>query len=223
MSEANTNQMLICNALDERDLLRKKIVSAIRSARFVESKRKKDPKVAGAVTVEDFEKTAKSTYQSIKDMIAYYRKLDIAITMSNANTTIKTRSGKEMTVAAAIALRKSLRGDASVDVDFDGLLISAMRQQYSSAVAQATSFDKKANMELEGYKANITGRDTTKQLDKDAIDALEKLVDNLYSEMIDPIGIEKELEKLEDEHDRLVKELDTAIKISNASTYITVE
>ena len=223
MSEANTNQMLICNALDERDLLRKKIVSAIRSARFVESKRKKDPKVAGAVTVEDFEKTAKSTYQSIKDMIAYYRKLDIAITMSNANTTIKTRSGKEMTVAAAIALRKSLRGDASVDVDFDGLLISAMRQQYSSAVAQATSFDKKANMELEGYKANITGRDTTKQLDKDAIDALEKLVENLYSEMIDPIGIEKELEKLEDEHDRLVKELDTAIKISNASTYITVE
>lgn len=223
MSEVNTNQMLICNALDERDLLRKKIVSAIRSARFVESKRKKDPKVAGAVTVEDFEKTAKSTYQSIKDMIAYYRKLDIAITMSNANTTIKTRSGKEMTVAAAIALRKSLRGDASVDVDFDGLLISAMRQQYSSAVAQATSFDKKANMELEGYKANITGRDTTKQLDKDAIDALEKLVENLYSEMIDPIGIEKELEKLEDEHDRLVKELDTAIKISNASTYITVE
>ena len=49
---------------------------------------------------------------------------------------------------------------------------------------------------------------------------VEKLTADLYGELIDPIKVETELKTLVDKHDALVKELDSAIKVSNATTYV---
>lgn len=220
MSE--NNQMLICDALDERDFLRKKIITAIKNAKFVDAKRVKDSKVSGVIEVNKFEEDAKSDYQSIKDMIKRYQDIDVAITMSNATTILKTRSGKEMTVAAAIALRKIFNGSGAVQSDFTGMLIEQMTAQYENATSNVQVYDRKANSELENYKANLVGRDTSKKLTEDETAAVEKLVENLYGQLVDPLNIKDEIEKISDEHLTLMKELDTAIKISNASTYITV-
>ena len=72
-------QILVTKALDERDLLKKKIIRAIDDASFVATKRKKDDKCANGYTrgmspvslldIEEFKQNATSQYQSINDMI----------------------------------------------------------------------------------------------------------------------------------------------------------
>lgn len=211
-------KLLVCDALDERDFLRKKISSSIHSANFVAGVRKKDPKILGSMTREEFSAKAISDYQSIKDMIARYNRLDSAITLANATTEIETRSGKKMTRAAAIALRKAFNGDTSND--FTGYLLQVLKTQNDTAVTAVASYSRKADVELENLKSTYVGKDTTKVLTEDNIKSLSMMVEDLYGEMIDPIHVADEIQKLADEHDTLVKELDSAIKVSNATTYV---
>lgn len=212
-------KLLVCDALDERDFLRKKIVSAINSARFVGSKRIKDEKVNGITPKDEFEKSAVSDFQSINDLIDRYNRLDTAITLANATTEIETRSGEKMTRAAAISLRKSLFD--SEDTDFVGSLIHVMQMQYNDAVSKVAMLNKKADAELENYKNNLTGKsDSGKGLNEDQIEMCEKLTANLYGELIDPIKVESKLSELTEKYNALKKELDSAIKVSNATTYV---
>lgn len=215
-----TEQMLVCNALDERDFLRKKIISAINSASFIACKRVKDEKVrtTGYTDPKTFESEAKSTYQSITDMIDRYNRLDTAITLANASTDIKLSDGTVMTRAAAISMRKALVGDTSTD--FTGKLINVLERQFASVSATANELNAKADRELEQYKDNMTSGDKAKELTPAVTQTLESLVADNRADIIDPIGVEKEIKKLEDKYETLKKELDSAIKVSNATTFV---
>lgn len=217
MSEVKSERMLLCDALDERDFLAKKISKAIADAQFVGAKRIKDTKVNSSVTAEEFGKNAKASYQSIRDNIHRYERLVQAITLSNATTEIETRSGKKMTRAAAIAFRNSINGINGED--FVGELIKALKTQRDTAVSKVNMLNLKADTELETYKNNVTSGDK-KQIDADMLQGLEKLVANLYGELVDDIGVDKAIEELSSDYDTLRKEIDSAIKVSNATTYI---
>lgn len=210
-------RLLVCDALDERDFLRKKITSAISSLKLVGSKRIKDAKV-GVTSKEEFENSAKSDYQSVNDLIDRYNRLDTAITLSNATTEIETRSGVKMTRAAAISMRKSIFGNE--DTDFVGNLIYTMQKQYDYAVSNVALLNKKADSELENYKNNLTSKSDAKALSQEQIEMCEKLTADLHGELVDPIKIEEQINKLSEEHNALKKELDSAIKVSNATTYV---
>lgn len=212
--------MLVCNALDERDFLRKKIISAINSTYFIACKRVKDDKVrtTGYTDPKTFENDAKSSYQSITDMIDRYTRLDTAITLANASTEIKLSDDTVMTRAAAISMRKALVGDTSTD--FTGRLISVLERQFASVSATANELNAKADRELEQYKDNMTSGDKAKELTPAVTQTLESLVADNRADIIDPIGVEKEIKKLEDKYETLKKELDSAIKVSNATTFV---
>lgn len=211
-------RLLVCDALDERDFLRKKIITAISSARFVGSKRIKDAKISGVIIKEEFEKEATSSFQSINDLIDRYNRLDTAITQANAVTKIETRSGISMTRAAAISLRKSLFG--SDDTDFTGSLICVMQKQFDKAVSDVAFLNKKADSELENYKNNLTSKSDSKTLSQEQIEMCEKLTADLHGEMVDPLKIEEKISEMCEKHNALKKELDSAIKVSNATTYV---
>lgn len=215
-----TERMLVCNALDERDFLRKKIISAINSTYFIACKRVKDDKVrtTGYTDPKTFENDAKSSYQSITDMIDRYTRLDTAITLANASTEIKLSDDTVMTRAAAISMRKALVGDTSTD--FTGRLISVLECQFASVSATANELNAKADRELEQYKDNMTSGDKAKELTPAVTQTLESLVADNRADIIDPIGVEKEIKKLEDKYETLKKELDSAIKVSNATTFV---
>lgn len=210
-------KLLVCDALDERDFLRKKINTAISDLKLVGSKRIKDNKV-GVSSKEEFEKEAKSQYQSVKDLIDRYNRLDTAITLANATTEIETRSGVKMTRAAAISMRKSIFGNS--DTDFVGSLIYVMQRQYDAAVTNIALLNKKADSELENYKNNLTSKSDNKALSEEQIEMCEKLTADLHGDLVDPIKIEEQISKLSEEHNTLKKELDSAIKVSNATTYV---
>lgn len=215
-----TERMLVCNALDERDFLRKKIISAINSTYFIACKRVKDDKVrtTGYTDPKTFENEAKSSYQSITDMIDRYTRLDTAITLANASTEIKLSDDTVMTRAAAISMRKALVCDTSTD--FTGRLISVLERQFASVSATANELNAKADRELEQYKDNMTSGDKAKELTPAVTQTLESLVADNRADIIDPIGVEKEIKKLEDKYETLKKELDSAIKVSNATTFV---
>ena len=116
---ANEIRLLVKQALDERDLLNKKINDKIMSAVFVDVvKHNVETVLNRRIDRETFQKEAQSTYQQINDLIERYKNIEVAIVESNANTFIETSYGK-FSIPAAIALRNRLRGD----LKFDGKVI----------------------------------------------------------------------------------------------------
>ena len=78
-------KMLVTQALDERDLLVKKITDKIRKAKLVDTKKRNEERTAGErVTVDEFGRAAQSAWQQIMDLIDRYQRIDAAIVASNA-------------------------------------------------------------------------------------------------------------------------------------------
>ena len=126
------DKMLVTQALDERDLLVKKINDKIEKANFVDTIKPNEEKVYDArVSREEFSKDAQSAYQQIRDLIDRFQKIDAAIVASNANTMISTSYG-DFTVAGAISLRSRLKGEGAYksQADFDLMLQVKMNSDF---------------------------------------------------------------------------------------------
>ncbi len=92
-------KMIVTRALDERDLLIKKINDAIDRASFVTVKKTSDDIVIGGKkSVQEFDDEARADLQSIRDLISRYNRLDAAILLANATTDIEV-AGVTMTRA----------------------------------------------------------------------------------------------------------------------------
>ena len=208
--------MLICDALDVRDFLKKKIQKAVQNLNLITVKRKKDPKTSVNLTVEEFEAQAKSEYQSVMDMIDRYNRINVAIVESNAREMIKTRSGVEMTRAAAIAKKKIF----NTSDDFQMILHNSLTEQLDSASNDFRVYSRSKDQLEDKYKTNLTTKE--KGLSDDDLKAIEKIVEGETPEVIDPIGLKDVADNLANNYNALVKEIDTAIKISNATTYIEI-
>ena len=82
-----SEKMLVTQALDERDLLVKKINDKIAKASFVDTIKPNETKVfAKKMDQEEYAKEAASAFQQINDLITRFQKIDAAIVESNANT-----------------------------------------------------------------------------------------------------------------------------------------
>ena len=113
----------ITEALNELKLYDSKINKAITNAKLAGAAKKSADKI-GVVTKDEFKEKAKSSYQSIVDLIENRNALKSAIVKSNAVTEVEI-AGKKMTVAEAIERKNSI----SYDEDF----LNIMKVQYVSA------------------------------------------------------------------------------------------
>lgn len=214
-------KMLVTKALDERDLLKKRISDAISKAKLVSTKRPNDTKVSNGVSVNDFETEAKAQLQRIMDLIDRYERLDSAILIANATEEIEV-AGKKMTRASAINLRKSLvnRSIRSLsDTDFRGMLISRMTDNLCDAKEHIARTQSVADKQREVMTSNISSNEK-KELTTDALQGIDTYCENLVSVLVDPVNVEDKLGELTAERDELISNLESAIKISNATTYV---
>ena len=84
-------KMLVTQALDERDLLVKKIQNKIAKASFTDVKKRNKKNVLDRRILEEgFRQEVESAYQQIMDLIERFQKIDAAIVASNAATMIHT-------------------------------------------------------------------------------------------------------------------------------------
>lgn len=210
-------RILVCEALDERDFLSKKITQAIQTMSFIEVKRKKDKKIGGVVDVDEFKDKTTRSYQQLQDWIKRYEAIDTAITLANAETMITTRSGKTMSRAAAIAMKKRVKDRK----DFTSKLLDTMNYAYHQAVLNLKALDSKADAEADKCRDNFTSKDG--KLPEDSAEMIEKLTADLYGEMIDPLKLDESIATKVAEHDALLSELEMAVKVSNATTFIEFE
>lgn len=214
-------KMLVTKALDERDLLKKRISDAISKSKLVSTKRTNDTKVSSGVSVNDFETEAKAQLQRVTDLIDRYERLDSAILLANATEEIEV-AGKKMTRASAINLRKSLvnKGIRQLsDTDFRGMLISHMTDNLRDAKESIARTQSVADSQREILTNNISSSEK-KELTPDALQGINTYCENLVSVLVDPVNVESKLEELVAERDALISNLESAIKISNATTYV---
>ncbi len=217
------DKMLVTQALDERDLLVKKINDKIEKANFVDTIKPNEEKVLDArVSREEFAKDAESAYQQIQDLIDRFQRIDAAIVTSNANTTINTSYGS-FTVAGAISLRSRLRGGGSYDgeADFESALQDKMENDFHTRVALAEMKNKQLQNTAESMRLSILGKDS-KVKDEKPLEVVEAYVKENTTELVDPLDVQKKTAKLKEKRDTLLTELDTQIKVSNATTFIEV-
>ncbi len=217
------NKMLVTQALDERDLLVKKIRDKISKARFVDTRKRNEDKVLESrVSADEFGKDAAGAYQQIQDLIDRFQKIDAAIVESNAKTLISTSYG-DFTVAGAISLRSRLRGMGSYkgEADFEAILQNKMEMDLKKMLTFSEMKNKQLQSTAEDMRLSILGKDTKVKDDK-PLEVVEAYVRENTTELVDPLDAQKKIEALRDKRDTLMTELDTQIKVSNATTFIEI-
>ena len=218
-----SEKMLVTQALDERDLLVKKIADKISKASFVDTIKPNEDKVYNKrIVKEEYAKEAEAAYQQILDLIERFQKIDAAIVDSNAKTEITTSYGM-FTVAGAISLRSRLKGAGvyGQNADFEKLLQDKLRLEYAERVRFADQKNAQLQATAEDMRLSILGRDAKVKDDK-PLGVVDAYVKENTTELVDPLDVKKKLETLEEKRSKLLTELDTQIKVSNATTFIEV-
>ena len=219
-------KMLVTQALDERDLLIKKITDKINKASFVDTIKPNEEKVfEKRISREEYTKEAESAYQQIIDLIDRFQKIDAAIVESNANTKINTSYGT-FTIAAAISLRNRLKGlggmlHQSHEADFEGKLQKKLKTEYNEKVHLCDTKNNQLHSTAENMRLSILGKDN-KTKDEKPLEVVEAYVKDNTTELVDPLNVKKKFEELEEKRSTLLTELDTQIKVSNATTFIEI-
>ena len=217
------NKILVTQALDERDLLVKKINDKIDNASFVDAMKRNNTEVMnGRLTKEEFEKRAKASLQQIKDLIERYQLIEAAIVESNATTYVETSYGK-YTVAAAIAMRARIieSKEYGEEKDFIGNLSDKLEREYNARINLAENKNRQLESTAESMRMSILGKENKKKEDK-PLEVVEAYIKENTTELVDPIKIKDEIESLRQKNDTLLKELNTAIKVSNATTFVEI-
>jgi len=217
------NKMLITEALDERALLIKRINQAIDAAALCDAKKVNELNVIeGRITEEEFKKKAEASFQQINDLIMRYQNIDAAIVESNAKTTIETSYGS-FSVAAAISLRGRLRKTArdSEGLDFERKLECKMDIEYKKAVSIAEARNRALADTAENMRLSILGRENKIKEDK-PLEVVDTYVEQNTVNIIDPLGLMDKVKQNKERRETLLKELETGIKVSNATTVIEV-
>lgn len=273
------NRMTIVQALDERELLVKKIRAKMQKAQFVDlMKPKATVTLENRVAKAAFTAQAKSSLQQLEDMIARFDALNEAITYSNASTFLDTSRGR-MSVSYAIALRSRLKGKSTYgeSADFESMLAQRMEASYRSAQEiqrRKNENTRRADTRRRKTQGNIVilrnedgpPRSRYIPLEKEdagakqpvasrqerQADASQQVVGSLEQEVyvpaqnsgglqheadvpaqkaqrgadmlriVDPLNVRARAEELMEERELFLRELETRIKISNATTYIEV-
>lgn len=217
------NKMLVTQALDQRDLLVKKICDKIRKASFTETKKHNEEKVMERkVTQKEFEKEARSSYQQIIDLIHWYDKVDQAILRSNAETMIETSYGT-MSIANALALRSRLNCSNAYDSDsnFEGNLMMKLQEELNEKIRVMEQKNKGLQNTAETMRLSILGKDT-KTKDETPLKVVDVYVQENTTELIDPLNVRKKIDELNERRETILNELDTKIKVSNATTFVEI-
>lgn len=214
-------KMLVAQALDERDLLKKKINDKISKLLLVDYKKRNNENTGMTMMDSElFSKCAKAGYQQVKDLIDRYMRLNAAIIASNAATMIET-PWNTMSVANAIAIRSRLRKTGTYDSSdlFELNLVKQLKNQYDMAVSSASVENKKISDQAESMRMAILGRDQKTKDDK-PLEVVEAYVRENTAEILDPVGAMEQMQEWKEYIENFLTEIDTRIKVSNATTTI---
>lgn len=210
-----TETMTIHKGLAELKILDGRIKKEIQNGLYCAANKHSNDKING-IPIEDFEKSARGTYDKVTDLIKRQEAIKKAVALSNAKTYVDIAEGK-YTVAEAIWMKNH-------GIEFKDMLINSMKKQYQQAQAEVNrqngnNLEERADQYVTAIYGQKEGKTNSADIEKVRKDFLEA---NSY-EIIDPINIPEKVDTLRQKIDAFMAEVDSALSVSNALTEITIE
>lgn len=206
--------MTVHKALAELKILDSRIGDAILSGDFVITKKNNQDTVKGK-TAEQYKTKATESYQKASDLIRRRNAIKNAVVVSNANTTVKIGDA-EYTVVEAI--EKKNHG-----MDYYVQLRDVLRQQFAKQKADLEKHNASLQQKAEQFVTGLMGGKDVKTDSAEFSNAVDTYIKSNTMTLLDPLGIEKKIEELDDMINTFLPEVDAALSVSNAVTIITVE
>lgn len=210
-----TEKMSVHKALCELKTLDSRIQKSIQQAVFVFANKHANTKISG-VPVGEYSAEVKAAYQSVKDLIARRDAIKRAVTLSNAAVKVVI-GGKEYTVAEAIEMKN--HGISHLQLLLRKLETDNQRARRESDNNNGEALEGRADEYVKSLYGNVDMKGASEEIKKVRADFIAAQT----MEIVDPIGIRTEMERLEKEINDFTVEIDSALSVSNALTELTIE
>lgn len=211
----NKETMNVHQALAELKTMEKRITSAIQEQEWVVANKHSNTKIGG-VSVEDWKAAVKAQHQKVTDLIHRRDAIKRAVVNSNAVTKVIV-AGVEYTVAEAIDRKNN-------GTQFLAMLAQRISHDYNMA---KTNADRANGPELErradDHVKVMIGNSDMKGNMVEAQRIRKEFIEAQTMELVDPIGVLKVMEALDEEVTSFMTNVDAALSVSNAITEIVVE
>lgn len=206
-------KMSIHRALAEIKMLDKRIERSIKGNVLVGSKKKSADNVNNTtLTKEKFLEAIKANYQSAQDLINRRTIIKRLIVLSNATTQVEIGSAT-YTVAEAIENKKIIESKK--------LLLQQMVNQYNSNMANVNRMNENVEQNLENQIQAMLGSD--KQSKSNGLEGfINQYKEQNEWELVDGLGIEAEVKKLQTEIEDFETNVDFVLSESNSINCIDV-
>lgn len=161
---------------------------------------------------DEFEKKAKSEYESINELINNRKKIKAALMKANAMTMV-TIAGEQLSIVEVIELKNTL--------PYLQTLRTKLVAQSSSVKNEMERARVSLDKQVETLVSNNTGKD--RKADKEDFDRIAvPFIEANAAHMIDPLGVEAEIKKLDDKIRVINDEVDIVLSEVNAKTEIEI-
>jgi hypothetical protein len=101
------------------------------------------------------------------------------------------------------------------------MLQKKMETELQKMIQFADTKNKQLQSTAESMRLSILGKDTKVKDDK-PLGVVDAYVKENTTEVVDPLEAQKKADALKEKRDTLLTELDTQIKVSNATTFIEI-
>lgn len=203
-------KMTIHRALSELKLIDAKIEKQINEV-LPSGILQKGKLVNGYIQETEFEKAAKSKYDSVNDLIDRKNKIKSAIVTANGVTQVKV-SEKQMTIADAINFKAVIK--------FKKKLIATLKQRHSQAIGELNKHNEAVNANVQRILEATFGKENVK-VGKEDVEAVRKpYMDANEFHLFDPLKVDATVEALEKEVSEFEAEVDAVLSEINAITII---
>lgn len=205
-------KVTIHRALAELKTLDDRIKTALNELQVITGKQG-DKKIGGFKTKEEYAEAAKASYQSVKKLIENKANIKSAIVESNSKTKVKI-GDLEMTVADAITYKSNIKHDVE--------LLNALEKRKAYAIDQVRALNEQVEKNAQTITEATYGKDNVKSNAQD-LDVYKEFLKNNSWEVLDPIGIDKEILSLKEKISSFQAEADAVLSESNAVTFIEIK
>lgn len=204
-------EITIHRALAELKLLDKKIMKQVLDSTPFCVAKKKDEKQIEGLTLTEYNSKVKGNFDSIIALIARREQIKSKIMYSNAITKVNV-AGEEMTVAEAIERKNT--------IEYKKKLLNRLRSDLQMALDEIEDGNIILLDKLESFlEATLGDNPSSKEIETVSEMFKEKNELKLYN----PINIEKKIEKLEEEIEDFLMEVDFVLSESNSKTTIEID
>lgn len=216
------NKILVIQALEEKAQLEKRIREKIKNVSFVDIVRHNGDIVWNNGTSKlRYCQEAESAYSEITALIERYLQLTASIAESNAHTSIQTSYGT-FSVAAALTLRSHLRECSYYEDetrDFGIQLYDSMMAEYNHCLIMIGEINRTMQKDDKSSGAFLAEQGF---VHREIWGAQEEPAGEDFAELVDPLNIRKRMGEFMNRRSRFLSELDIAIKVSNAVSFISL-